>query len=137
MFGPVSEGMRLFRSRSRIAVVGYSENPHRVVMKVTKYLLGEGNTIIGVNPNLTKAEKLDIPVVANIGALDAPADIIQVFRKSDALPDLAKEIIELSWKPRMVWCQQGVLHIPFQEFLERHGIAVVMDACPYALRSFL
>lgn len=137
MFGPVSEGMRLFHSGASIAVVGYSEKPHRVSLKVTRYLLEEGSTIIGVNPSLPKAEKMDISMKATLGELEGSVDIIQVFRNSSHLPALADEILGLGWRPKMVWCQQGVVDIGFQQKLEDAGIAVVMDACPYALRSYL
>ena len=137
MFGPVSEGMRLFRSGASVAVVGYSEKPHRVSLKVTQYLLENGNHITGVNPNLVKAEKIDIPVKKNLAELNGGVDIIQVFRNSAMLASLADEILSLSWIPKLVWCQQGVVDLMFQQKLEDVGIPVVMDACPYALRSFL
>ncbi|MDJ0841975.1 MAG: CoA-binding protein [Acidobacteriota bacterium] len=129
--------MKLFKNGSKIAVVGYSEAPHRIVVKVTNYLLEEGNTIIGINPNIEKASKTDILVLPSLEALTEPMDIIQVFRKSSALPELGREIENLSWKPKLIWCQQGVIDLIFQEEMERRGIQVVMDACPYALRSFL
>ena len=137
MFGPVSDGMRLFKNRSSIAVVGYSENPHRIVSKVTKYLLDEGNQVVGINPNLLQSREYHIPVKPSLADLKDGSDIIQIFRNSSALPDLAKEIKALPWRPKMVWCQQGVIDLYFQQELERLGIPVVMDACPYALRSFL
>ena len=137
MFGPVSEGMRLFKSGAKIAVLGYSEAPHRVVVKVVSYLRDEGNRIVGVNPGLARARKLDIPIKASLGDLEEAVDIIQVFRKSSALPGIGREVLALPWRPTMIWCQQGVIDIMFGEEMERHGISVVMDACPYALRSFL
>lgn len=137
MFGPVSEGMRLFHNGASIAVVGYSEKPHRVSLKVTQYLIEEGSTIVGVTPSLSKAEKTDIDIKSRLGDLESPVDIIQVFRNSSHLPSLADEILGLKWRPKMVWCQQGVVDIGFQQRLEDAGIAVVMDACPYALRSYL
>jgi len=137
MFGPVSEGMRLFRSGASVAVVGYSEKPHRVSFKITRYLLDEGNRVTGINPNLLQALKTDIPMKNNLAELAEPVDIIQVFRNSAVLSALADEILELKWTPKMVWCQQGVVDVVFQKRLEQYGISVVMDACPYALRSFL
>lgn len=136
MFGPISEGMRLFRSGASVAVVGYSEKPHRVSHKVTSYLLGEGNKLTGINPNLGGSET-KIPVVKQLADLKVAVDIIQVFRNSIYLSELAGEILDLPWKPQLIWCQQGVVDLIFQQRLERAGIPVVMDACPYALRSYL
>lgn len=137
MFGPVSEGMRLFHGKSSVAVVGYSENPARIVGKVTAFLLEEGNRVTGINPKFNGSTPGKIPVKARLADLEHPVDIIQVFRNSDHLPALADEILALKWRPKMVWCQQGVFHFLFQERLENEGIQVVMDACPYALRSYL
>lgn len=137
MFGPVSEGMRLFRAGSSVAILGYSEDPKRVVNKITDYLTEEGCRIIGVNPKYVDNHQRPITVVAKLSDLEKPVDIIQIFRKSRSLPDIADEILALPWKPKMVWCQQGVVDILFQEQLERARIEVVMDACPYALRSYL
>jgi len=137
MFGPVSEGMKLFKTGARVAVVGYSEAPHRIVVKVTKYLLEEGNRVTGINPNMGEALKNDIQIKARLSDLDQPTDVIQVFRNSDFLPELATEIGLLEWRPKLVWCQQGVFDVLFQRELEQMGISVVMDACPYALRNFL
>jgi len=136
MFGPVSEGMRLFRMKASVAVVGYSEKPERVSHRIAKYLAQEGNSIVGVNPNVTESVN-GVAVRPALGQLSEPVDIIQVFRNSASLPALADEILALSWKPKMVWCQQGVVDVVFQRRLEKAGIPVVMDACPYALRSFL
>ena len=137
MFGPVSEGMRLFKNGASIAVVGYSEKPHRISMKITRFLINEGNRITGINPNLEQAAKVGIPIKKSLAELEGAVDIIQVFRNSSRLTDLADEILALPWLPKMVWCQQGVVDISFQERLEQAGISVVMDACPYALRSYL
>ena len=137
MFGPVSEGMRLFRSGASVAVVGYSEKPHRVSRKVSDYLISEGNRITGINPNIADSQGNGIPVQPTLASLNNKVDIIQVFRNSAFLGALAEEILELSWQPKMVWCQQGVVDLVFQQRLENAGIPVVMDACPYALRSYL
>lgn len=136
MFGPVSEGMRLFKKGSNVAVVGYSEKTYRAVVKVTEYLVQEGNTVTGVTPNLDEAHAMEIPIKHRLADLPQQ-DVIQVWRNSTALPGLADEIKALPWKPKLVWCQQGVVDIFFQQSLETVGIPVVMDACPYALRSYL
>lgn len=138
MFGPVAEGMRLFRRGCKVAVIGYSNKPNRIVHRIAKYLSEEGNQIVGINPNLAHLNGHNgVPVKASLSDLEKPVDVIQVFRNSAALPSLAREILSLPWVPRLVWCQQGVFDVVFQKELENNGIAVVMDACPYALRSYL
>ncbi len=137
MFGPVSEGMRLFRRGSSVVVVGYSEKPHRMSAKVAQYLIGEGNRVTGVNPNVEPGHPTKVPVKKRLSEINEAMDVIQVFRNSTALALLADEILSLPWTPKMVWCQQGVVDFHFQQKLEKAGVPVVMDACPYALRSYL
>lgn len=137
MFGPVSEGMRLFKQGSKVAIVGYSEKPSRAVHKVTQFLVEEGNFVTGVTPNIQRRDTGDIPIRNCLSDLDKKQDIIQIWRNSTALPALATEIRALLWKPKLVWCQQGVVDLYFQSEIEKMGILVVMDACPYALRSYL
>lgn len=137
MFGPVSEGMRIFKKKGSVAVIGYSNKPHRVAGKISQFLVEQGNPVVGVNPRLAGEEQSKIPVHSSLGELPSPVEIIQVFRNSSALPALGEEILNLKWRPKLVWCQQGVVDFIFQRRLEKVGIPVVMDACPYALRSFL
>lgn len=137
MFGPVSEGMRIFKKKGSVAVVGYSDKPHRIVKRITQFLLDQGNPVVGINPRLAKGHNEEIAVRSSLKDLADPVEIIQVFRNSSALGELGEEILSLGWRPKMVWCQQGVVDFIFQRRLEKMGIPVVMDACPYALRSFL
>ena len=137
MFGPVSEGMRIFKRKGSVAVVGYSDHPHRVVKKITEFLINQGNPVVGINPRLANQTVGRIAIHASLNDLNHPVDIIQIFRNSAALPGLGEEILKLKWRPKLVWCQQGVVDFFFQRRLEKQGIPVVMDACPYALRSFL
>lgn len=137
MFGPVSEGMRIFKRKGSVAVVGYSDQPHRVVKKITEFLINQGNPVVGINPRLANQTDGTVAIHATLAELSNPVDIIQVFRNSTALAGLGEEILQLKWRPKLVWCQQGVVDFLFQRRLEKQGILVVMDACPYALRSFL
>ena len=137
MFGPVSEGMRIFHKKGSVAIVGYSDKPQRIVTKITQFLIDQGNPVIGINPRLAHEENNPIAVHASLKDLNEPVEIIQIFRNSTALPAIGEEILNLSWRPKLVWCQQGVVDFLFQRRLEKKGILVVMDACPYALRSFL
>ena len=111
MFGPVSDGMRLFREGASIAMIGYSEKPHRASIKVARYLLSEGNRITGITPNMTEAKINPIPLKPSLADLEEAVDIIQIFRNSAHLDQLANEILALPWRPKMVWCQQGVVDI--------------------------
>jgi hypothetical protein len=127
--------MALFHAKCSVAVLGYSENHLRASHKIALYLKSEGNEVIGVNPKWSDCSCL--PVVPSLQALPKPVDIIQVFRNRNLLMSVAEDILALSWRPKLVWCQQGIYDFSFMDRLEEEGIPVVMDACPYALRTYL
>jgi predicted CoA-binding protein len=66
--------------------------------------------------------------VAILADLDG-ADVIDVFRRPQALPAHAAEILALPWRPQVVWFQLGIRHPGAAEQLARAGIRVVQDRC--------
>ena len=99
----------LFSSNKVIAVVGFSDNHTRPSNRIGRYLKGNGFTVYGVNPRLAGKEIDDIECVASVKDLPVKADIINVFRRSEFVPDLMKEILELDYKPNLIWSQIGVI----------------------------
>ncbi|MGE0353347.1 MAG: CoA-binding protein [Gemmatimonadales bacterium] len=120
---------RLLLESRRIAVVGLSPRPSRPSHSVAAYLKRVGYTIIPVRPAFTGAI-LGEPVYPDLPAAAAaagPIDIVNVFRRSSAIPDLLGDIIAV--RPRLVWLQVGVIHDPSVRKLEAEGIPVVQDRC--------
>jgi predicted CoA-binding protein len=68
---------------------------------------------------------------ASLQDLPIKVDILDVFRRSDAIPALADEIIALpeAKRPRVVWLQSGISHPEAEAKLEKAGFKVVSDAC--------
>ena len=54
-------------------------------------------------------------------------DIVDVFRKSEAVLDIAKEAVQI--KAKTLWMQEGVINLEAKEFLQKLGVNVVMDKC--------
>lgn len=113
-----------------IAVVGASANAGRPVYGVMAYLIRSGYEVIPVNPGLEGKEIQGRRVVARLADIDAPVDMVDVFRNSDAIPALADEILALELRPRVVWTQVGIRNDEAAARLEAAGIKVVMDRCP-------
>lgn len=118
----------LLRAARRIAVVGLSPRPERPSHSVARYLQRAGYTIIPVRPGpereiLGARVYPDLPSAARSG----PIDIVNIFRRSSAIPDLVDDIIAVH--PRLVWMQVGVVHDAAAGRLEAEGIPVVMDHC--------
>ncbi|HEU4700487.1 MAG TPA: CoA-binding protein [Gemmatimonadales bacterium] len=120
----------LLRDARRIAVVGLSDDPAKPSHYVSAYMQRAGYTILPVNPTLAGREVLgervwpDLPAAA---AAAGPIDIVNVFRRSEAVPALVDDCVRVA--PRLVWMQQGIRHEGAARRLAEAGIAVVMDRC--------
>jgi len=111
----------------RIAVVGLGANPDKPAFRVAQYLQRHGHVIVPVHPAV--AEVLGEPAVPTLEAAAAgePVDIVDVFRRADAIPELVPAMIAL--RPRLVWLQLGITSPEAAAALEAAGIPVVMDRC--------
>ena len=67
-----------------IAVVGVSPRPDRPSHAVMRYLLEQGYRCIPVRP-LDCDDVLGVPCVASLADVDEPIDLVDVFRRSDAV----------------------------------------------------
>jgi predicted CoA-binding protein len=124
----VSSGVAaIIRTARRIAVVGLSDDPFRPSHSVAAYLQRAGYEIVGVHPGggtvLGVHRYPDLAAAAATG----PVDIVDIFRRSAAIPDLLPALLAL--RPRLVWMQLGVEHAPTARALEAAGIAVIQDLC--------
>ena len=133
MSNPDSAQIRdLLRAAKTIAVVGLSPDPSRTSFGVTNYMKRAGYKIFGVRPS-PPPTILGEPCVAKLAAIPAHVDIINVFRNSEALPELVDEIGEwmktLSDPPTVLWLQEGVTHESAEKKAASLGLTVIADAC--------
>jgi uncharacterized protein len=118
----------LVRGARRIAVVGLSPRPERPSHGVARYLQRAGFTIIPVHPSGGRI--LGEPVHPDLGSAASaagPIDLVNVFRRSEFVPDLLAPILQV--RPSLVWLQEGIRHDATARRLEEAGIATVMDRC--------
>ncbi|WP_144533855.1 CoA-binding protein [Bacillus pumilus] len=113
---------RILKSSKRIAVVGLSDQPHRTSYMVSKAMQDAGYEIIPVNPTIDEA--LGVKAVAS---LKEPVDIVNVFRRSEFLPEVAKEFLEID--APVFWAQQGIYHEEAKRLIEENGRIAIMDLC--------
>lgn len=125
----------LVRSARRIAVVGLSWKSERASYRVAAYLQRAGYTIIPVHPvaGVTLGERVfpDLQSAAATG----PIDIVNIFRRSEHIPALLDDLLEV--RPKLVWMQMGIRDDDVARSLEAAGIAVVMDRCLAVEHQFL
>ncbi len=117
-------GELLKRSKT-IAVVGLSNNPLRPSYGVSAYMQSQGYRIIPVNPEIKGA--LGEKAVPTLSDVAEKIDIVDVFRRSEFVPDVVDEAIRL--KVPAIWMQEGVMHEVAAEKARKAGILVVMDLC--------
>jgi predicted CoA-binding protein len=115
----------LLKRTKTIAVVGLSDSPLRPSYGVSAYMQSHGYRIIPVNPEIKGA--LGEKAVASLSDIGEKIDIVDVFRRSEFVPDVVDEAIRL--KVPAIWLQEGVIHEPAAEKARKAGILVVMDKC--------
>lgn len=115
-----------------IAVVGVSANPVRPSYYVARYLGLKGFTVIPVNPGLAGQELLGRAVHADLASIPKAAgvDMVDIFRRSEAVPGIVDEALRELPALRTIWMQIGVSHPAAAAAAEARGIRVVQNRCP-------
>ncbi len=122
-----------------VAVVGMTDGskPGRASYEIPRMLQERGVELIPVNPKIDQA--LGRPALKSLSELKARPDIVDVFRRSEAIPELADELLALpaGIRPGVVWLQSGITHPQAEAALEKAGYRVVSDRClgVYAARA--
>jgi uncharacterized protein len=109
-----------------IAVVGASPRPDRPSHAVMRYLLEQGYRCIPVRP-LDCDDVLGVPCVASLADVDEPIDVVDVFRRSDAVARHAREAVAVG--ARALWLQLGLVSSEARAIASRAGLDYVEDAC--------
>ncbi|MUK90664.1 CoA-binding protein [Ornithinibacillus sp. L9] len=126
MENPSNEQIRQVLEQGRtIAVVGLSNNPTRTSYQISKIMQENGYRIIPVNP--TVEEVLGEKAYNSLLDVEEEFDIINVFRRSEYLPELAKEAVQTNCK--VFWAQQGVANEEAYDILVENDFTVIMDVC--------
>jgi predicted CoA-binding protein len=115
----------ILEKAKRIAVVGLSNNPERTSYMVAKAMKDAGYDIVPVNPTIEEWE--GIPAVKTLKDIEGHVDIVNVFRRSEHLPDIAREFAQID--ADVFWAQLGVVNEEAHQFLTEKGYTVVMDRC--------
>ena len=120
----------ILKNTRRIAMVGASPNPARPSNGVLRFLLGKGYDVVPVNPGHAGKAFHGQTVVASLGDIDGPVDMVDVFRAADQLGSVVDEVLAMPHRPKVIWSQLGVRDDQAAERAEAAGITVVMDRCP-------
>lgn len=108
-----------------IALVGASPNPARPSHGVMRYLLEQGFRVVPVRPAVR--EVLGVPCVPSLADVDVPIDLVDVFRRTDACPGVAREAVEAG--AAALWLQLGLVSPEARRIAEQGGLEYVEDEC--------
>lgn len=111
-----------------IAVVGLSNREETAAYRVSRIMQDAGYRIIPVNPRSAGETILGETVYASLKDIPLSIDIVNVFRRSEFLPDLAREFVETDAK--IFWAQLGLESQEAEEILRQAGRdQIVMNRC--------
>ncbi len=115
-----------------IAVLGAHADPTRPAHYVPDYMRAMGSKIIPVNPAIAGTTLWGEPVRASLRDVGAHVDVVDVFRRPEALPAHLDEVLAMAPRPRVVWLQSGIRNDTFAAALLAAGIDVIQDRCMLA-----
>ena len=118
----------LLTSARTIAVIGASDRPERPSYGVMKFLQDWGYRVLPVNPQITGEHVLGEFVWRELAQIGVPIDIVDIFRRPDAVDEAVEQAIFVGAKA--VWMQIGVINEEAAAMAEEAGLKVVMDRCP-------
>ena len=118
----------ILSSVKTIAMVGASPDKTKFSYRVLRVLHETGYNMIPVNPKPGLREIRGLEVFPNLKTIDQPVDMVEVFRRSEDLFDIAEEAIEIGAK--VLWGQIGVINYEAARLAENAGLKVVMNRCP-------
>lgn len=118
---------RALQSCKTICVVGISPDPYKPSHFVSEVLQSRGFKLCFVNPNYAGQEILGEPVYPSIRDIPDEIDIVDVFRRPTAVPELAEEAKKKGFKT--FWMQPGAENIDVVKRLDREGYNVVFGRC--------
>jgi uncharacterized protein len=124
----------VLRKYKTIAVVGASKNPTKDANTVPQFMKDHGYKVIPVNPTADEivGEKsypslMDLPK-----DLAAKVEIVDVFRPSEELPQVAQQVVDFfkkTGRPVVFWAQLGLENEEAKQILTKNKIPYVMNAC--------
>jgi len=125
-YNPPSEGIKeILRNHRTVAVVGLSPKPERDSHKVARYLQDEGYQVVPINPG--QKEILGKPCYPNLKALPFPVEIVDIFRRPDAVGPIVDDAITIGAK--VIWMQLGIANNEAARKAREAGLEVVMSKC--------
>ncbi len=117
----------ILKDSKTIAVVGLSGNPVLTSRRIADFLLHKGYHVVGVNPTIKNAGKIEI--YPSLRDVPFPIDIVDVFRRSEDIPELIPDVLAV--RPKVLWLQLGIYNDEAVRPVTEAGIETIQDTCIY------
>ncbi len=124
---PSPEAEAALQGVRTIAVVGLSPKPERPSHEIAKFLLERGYQVIAIRPGVD--EILGLKTYPSLAAYGKPVDVVDIFRRPEAVPGIVDEAIQLGCK--VIWMQEGVSQAEAAAQAEATGLKVIQNKCIY------
>ncbi len=125
---------QILRETQTIALVGASPRPDRPSHGVMRYLLAAGYRVIPVRPRDCD-EILGVPCVTSLAEIEEPIDLVDVFRRAEYTPDVARDAVAVGAKA--LWLQLGIVSPQARAVAEGAGLDYVENACTAVVHRYL
>ena len=110
-----------------IAMVGVSKDPKKTSTIVMRYMQEYGFKVYPVNPSAKGEMILGEKVYAKITDINQSVDIVDVFRPSKEVYEIAKDAVKIGAK--VLWLQLGIKNEEAKKLVEQNNIEYVYDKC--------
>ena len=110
-----------------IAMVGVSNDPTKASTIVMKYMQKYGFKVYPINPKAKGQKILGEEVRGKITDIKDSIDIVNVFRPSKEVLDIAHDTINI--KAKVLWLQLGIRNEEAKKLVEKKKIEYIENKC--------
>ena len=118
----------VLKNTKTIALIGASVKEERPSNSVMRNLLNRGYQVFPVNPGYVGGKILGQECFARLTDIPHEIDMVDVFRQSNAVPDIVDQAIKC--KVKTLWLQLKIGHAEAEAKARKNGITVVSNRCP-------
>jgi uncharacterized protein len=123
---------RILQESKTVAVLGAHFDVSKAAYYVPRYLQSRGYDIFPINAVYAEKEILGKPTLSQLSNLTTPIDLVDIFRRSEAIPEHVEDIMSMKPLPKVVWFQLGIQNDEAAQRLSEAGITVVQNRCTLA-----
>ena len=123
----MSEIKDILSKYTTIAMIGVSKDPTKPSTIVMKYMQKYGYKVFPVNPSAKGEKILGEKVFGKLDEIKTPIDIVDVFRPSEEVIEIAKETVKV--KAKVLWLQLGIRSMEAKKIVEDNQIEYIEDRC--------